>query len=176
MSRMQSWLWTAACCFCSTAYAAPTDFHAGKIIPDYGRIATVAGAPALAADSKFKVVFDVSEAAEKGKLNRQLESVARFLNMHAEAGVASANMHLAIVVHGSAAMDLVNDDKYGGENANAGLIAVLSGAGVKIGLCGQTAVYRDIGAEDLLPGVTMALSAMTLHAQWQQAGYTLNPF
>ena len=176
MSRIHAWLWAAASCLASGAGAAPADFHAGKIIADYGRVATVADAPALAPDSEFKVVFDVSEAAEKGKLNRQLESAARFLNMHAEAGVASANLHLAIVVHGSAAMDLVNDEKYGGENANAGLIAALSAAGVKIGLCGQTAVYRDIGADDLLPGVQLGLSAMTLHAQWQQAGYTLNPF
>ena len=47
---------------------------------------------------------------------------------------------------------------------------------MSIQLCGQTAVARDISADDLLPGVTMALSAMTAHAQLQQAGYTLNPF
>tara|TARA_Y100000588_G_scaffold170524_1_gene184375 strand:+ start:507 stop:614 length:108 start_codon:yes stop_codon:yes gene_type:complete len=30
--------------------------------------------------------------------------------------------------------------------------------------------------QQLIPGVQMALSAMTAHAQLQQQGYTLNPF
>jgi intracellular sulfur oxidation DsrE/DsrF family protein len=175
MMRLCCWPLASICAF-SAAIAGPADFHAGKIIPEYGRVATVPNAPALAAGSEFKVVFDVSEAAETGKINRQFESAARFLNMHGEAGVAPTKMHLAIVVHGAAAMDLVNDAKYGASNANAGLIAALSAAGVDIGLCGQTAAYRDIGADDLLPGVKVSLSAMTLHAQWQQRGYTLNPF
>jgi hypothetical protein len=33
-----------------------------------------------------------------------------------------------------------------------------------------------VAAEQLIPGVKMALSAMTAHAQLQQQGYTLNPF
>ena len=35
---------------------------------------------------------------------------------------------------------------------------------------------RRVGHEDMLPGVEMALSAMTAHAVLQQAGYRLNPF
>jgi hypothetical protein len=33
-----------------------------------------------------------------------------------------------------------------------------------------------VKTEDLLPGVEMALSAMTAHALLQQQGYTFNPF
>ncbi|HCE21170.1 MAG TPA: hypothetical protein DF282_01490, partial [Hyphomonas sp.] len=47
---------------------------------------------------------------------------------------------------------------------------------VRIILCGQTAAYRDIEKSDLLPGVEIALSAMTAHAKLQQDGYSLNPF
>jgi intracellular sulfur oxidation DsrE/DsrF family protein len=43
-------------------------------------------------------------------------------------------------------------------------------------VCGQSAAFNDVTNEDLLPGVHMALSAMTAHAQLQQEGYTLNPF
>jgi intracellular sulfur oxidation DsrE/DsrF family protein len=56
------------------------------------------------------------------------------------------------------------------------LIGALTDAGVRIILCGQTAAYRDISKDDLLPNVELALSAMTAHAQLQQSGYTLNPF
>jgi len=34
----------------------------------------------------------------------------------------------------------------------------------------------DIREADLLPGITMAPSAITAHALLQQQGYTLNPF
>ncbi|QOW23003.1 DsrE family protein [Novilysobacter avium] len=126
--------------------------------------------------TRFQVAFDVATAAEPEKLNRQLESAARFINMHVAAGVPKENLKLAMVVHGGAAIDLTSDAKFGSVNPNAGLIAALQEAGVSIQLCGQTAVARDIRADDLLPGVTVALSAMTAHAQLQQAGYTLNPF
>jgi len=52
----------------------------------------------------------------------------------------------------------------------------LTDKGVRVILCGQTAAYYDISNDDLLPGVEMALSAMTAHALLQQEGYTLNPF
>ena len=61
-------------------------------------------------------------------------------------------------------------------SASAGLIAALTGQGVRIIVCGQSAVYYEVATDDLLPGVEMALSAMTAHAVLQQQGYTLNPF
>jgi len=155
------------------AIAGPDDFHAGKIIPGYGKVASVSDAAPIAEGTQFKVSFDVAKAAEPGKTNRYLESAARFLNMHGEVGVPLSQMDVAIVVHGGAAMDLVTDARYGGTNANAGLIKALTDAGVTIQLCGQTAAYRDIAASDLLPGVTLSLSAMTAHAQLQQAAPSL---
>ena len=92
--------------------------------------------------------------------------------MHTEAGIPLDQIQIAIVVHGGAARDLIDRS----DNANAPLVAALIDAGVSITLCGQTAVHRGISASDLLPGVDMALSAMTKHALLQQDGYTLNPF
>ncbi|MEE9347759.1 MAG: DsrE family protein, partial [Robiginitomaculum sp.] len=88
---------------------------------------------------------------------------------------------VALVVHGGAAHDLTIASHYAGkydgaENVNASVIKALSGAGVEIYLCGQTAAYHDIENNELLPGVQMSLSAMTAHALLQQQGYTLNPF
>ena len=48
--------------------------------------------------------------------------------------------------------------------------------GVYIYVCGQSAAYYDVATEDLLPGVDMALSAMTAHTMLQQQGYAINPF
>ena len=64
----------------------------------------------------------------------------------------------------------------GAENGSAALIAALVDSGVEIFLCGQSAAAHGVDRDDLLPGVRMALSAMTQHALLQQRGYTLNPF
>jgi len=80
------------------------------------------------------------------------------------------------VVHGLAGADLLTTEARGAENPNAGIIAQLLAAGVTIQLCGQSAEGMDIKKADLLPGITMAPSAITAHALLQQQGYTLNPF
>jgi intracellular sulfur oxidation DsrE/DsrF family protein len=156
------------------SHAGPADFSPGPLIAEYGAVARVQGADPLPAGAEFRIVFDVSEAAEPGALNRRLESAARFLNMHAAAGVPEDNISIAIVVHGGASRDLRREA--GEENLNAPLIAALIDHGVSIYLCGQTAAYYDIEPGDLLPGVRLSLSAMTAHALLQQQGYTLNPF
>ncbi len=158
------------------AHAGPEDFHSGSLIKEYGKVADVPAAPALPSDTEMRVVFDIADAAEQGQLNRKIESAARFLNLNHVAGVPAENMHVALVVHGPAYRDLLNDAAYGGPNANAGLIAALAENGVRIMLCGQTAAYRDAKPSQLIKGVEMAHSAMTAHAILQQEGYTLNPF
>ncbi len=165
----------AALLLCLPAFAGPKDFIPGPRVPSFGNTAIVPGA-ALPAGARFKVAFDVSAASEAGEVNRSLDSAARFLNMHALAGVPSEDVSVAIVVHGPAAMDLVNDAKRDAPNPNAALISELLAAGATVQLCGQTAAARGITQDDLLPGVTLALSAMTAHALLQQDGYTLNPF
>ncbi len=54
-------------------------------------------------DEQWKVVFDVSVGAETpDALNPRIETVARFLNMHAQAGVAPEKMRATLVLHGTA--------------------------------------------------------------------------
>ncbi len=89
-------------------------------------------------------------------------------------------MKLAFVIHGRAVYDVTRQDLYGeavcGENATAPLVAALIEKGVDIYVCGQSAAYYGVTTADLLPGVRMALSAMTAHALLQQDGYTGIPF
>ena len=163
------------------AQAAPSSFHPGPVIADYGPIADVEVSAPLPADASFKVAFDLMDAGTADAPNRGLVSLARFLNMHVAAGVPEANLRLAVVVHGPAGVDLTQDAFYGAQhdgaaNPNADLIAQLQAHGVRVILCGQSAAASGIARADLLPGVEMALSAMTAHALLQQDGYTLNPF
>lgn len=154
------------------ALAGPDDFGPGPLIVEYGRIAAVDFDMAMPQDTAYQVAFDVAARSETDALNRTLTSAARFLNMHAANGVAAENLHLAVVIHGGA----INDVTTASAGPNADLVAALLEHGVRLIVCGQTAAYYDVEREDLLPGVEMALSAMTAHALLQQSGYTLNPF
>jgi len=156
-------------------------FHPGPVFTEFGNVASVETTMEIPADAAFAIAFDTSTAADLGEINRTLGSAARFINMHVEAGVPQDNIRVAVVVHGSAGFDLTNAERYGAhyegaENANAAAIEALIANNVQIILCGQSAAYYEIGVGDLLPGVDMALSAMTAHALLQQAGFTLNPF
>ena len=102
---------------------------------------------------------------------RTLVSAARFVNMHARADVESENIRLVVVVHGAAVHDVSGEG-----STSADLVAALLEHGVRVIVCGQSAAYYNVKTEDLLPGVEMALSAMTAHALLQQQGYTFNPF
>ena len=148
-----------------------SSFTTGPVIEDYGPVADVEVSLPVPKDAFIRHTFDVAEAAEDGELNRTLVSAARFINMHARAGIDAERIKVAIVVHGKAIYDVSGDAP-----ANAPLVAALVEQGVQIIVCGQTAAYYDVQTNELLPGVQMALSAMTAHALLQQQGYTLNPF
>ena len=164
-----------------TAFAGMEAFHSGPVFDDYGKVATIDMTRPLAKRTRFKISFDAAKAADPGGINRNFDSLARFINMHVEAGIPLKRINLAMVVHGKAAHDLTIASHYAGvyngqDNANAALIKALTEQGVKFYLCGQSAAYYDIEKSELLPGVEMSLSAMTSHALLQQEGYTLNPF
>jgi len=172
---------SAALAISTVSWAGPDDFSLGPIFPDFGATASVKADMKIPKDATFKISFDTAKGAYGGELNKTLNSAARFMNMHARAGVPETHIEIAIIVHGEASADVTRQDYYGEkfngkDNANAKLIAALTDKGVRVILCGQSAVYRNITNEDLLPNIEMALSAMTAHALLQQDGYTLNPF
>ena len=167
--------------FSSAALAGEKDFQKGRLISEFGPVAKIDSDVPIPEGTQFKVSYDVAKAADAGELNRTLTTAARFLNMHHAVGIPEQDMSLAVIVHGKASFDMVKNARYGVafegvDNANAVLIKALTGKGVRIIVCGQSATYYDIENEDLLPNVEMALSAMTAHALLQQDGYTLNPF
>ena len=148
-----------------------SSFTTGPVIKEFGPVADIDTTLPIPTDTLLKHAFDVGEAAADGELNRTLVSAARFINMNARAGIDEGHINVAVVVHGKAIYDVSGEAP-----ASAPLVAALVESGVKIIVCGQTAAYYDVSTSDLLPGVQMALSAMTAHALLQQQGYTLNPF
>lgn len=166
---------------CGAAADEPSPFKTGPVFEAFGQSAKIASAAPIPEGTVFKVSFDVADAADPGEMNRSINSLARFINMHAAAGVPMENINVALVVHGSASNELMSDAAFGAKfdgakNGNKALLQALMDKGVPVILCGQSAAYHKIDPDDLLPGVEMALSAMTAHALLQQDGYTVNPF
>ena len=113
-------------------------------------------------------------------MNARFETLARYLNMHARAGVPRENMKLALVVHGGASWEVVGNEAYrarfGTDNPNLPLLEALDAFGVELLICGQSQSSRGIRKEDLAAPVGQALSAMTALVELQARGYQLIAF
>lgn len=169
----------SALMFSSAISAQISSFKEGTVIIGFGKSVPVSS-HTIPEDAKFKVTFDVASSSNGGGLNRKFDSLARFINMHVAAGVKKDNIQLALVVHGKATLDLLDDtgyqSKYSLDNPNKPLLNALMENNVRVILCGQSAAANEINASQLIEGVEVELSAMTAHALLQQSGFTVNPF
>ena len=150
----------------------------GPVIPHHGPVYPVPpDSYNLDPAQSYRVVMDVAKGPDDpAQLNRGIESAARFLNLHARHGIDPGKLEMAMVLHGAggaraALSDEAHQAHFDVANPNRGLFEELGKAGVRIYLCGQTAAYYGYAADDLLPQVTMALSAMTVHVRLQQEGF-----
>ena len=175
---MYKLLFLITICFCSTfQVTAQKSRIDGKIIKDFGQTFKVENLD-IKTDTTvtFKIIFDVSKTSEdKSMPNKYIVTAARFLNMHADAGVKKEQLKVAMTIHASAWQDVLNNkeykEKFGVDNPNLKLIEALDSAGVDIILCGQTAIFRGLNKENVIPSVKFALSAMTALIQYQNKGY-----
>jgi intracellular sulfur oxidation DsrE/DsrF family protein len=164
------------------AGAVSADPVTGPVIDDFGPVYYIPEEPLdLPRGIKLKAVFDVAGIPEESEArNYRLESIARYLNMHARAGVPSDRMETAVVLHGRAARAALNADifeeRYGHAHPDATLIQELAAAGVRLIVCGQSATAYGFRPEELAPGIEMSLSAMTALVRLQQEGFGLIPW
>lgn len=153
----------------------------GPIVPSFGGAFEVPEASLLPPkDQDLKLRFDVNVGPEAGELNMGFDTVARYLNQHAQAGVPRERIKAALVIHGTAGKDTLTNDEYkkrfGKDNPNLKLIEELKAAGVQIYLCGQTAKSRNLPRAVVSEKVAFAWSAMVAHMALARDGYVLNPF
>lgn len=149
----------------------------GPVVDGYGQVWAIEN-PDFKTDTsqEFKVVFDVKDGPESDtEININLNTVARFLNMHVQNGVSLSQLKVALIVHGTAARNLLSDEayqkRYQVKNPNRELVEKLLDAKVEVIMCGQSSKTRGLPKEDLIPGVKIALSAMTANIQLQNQGY-----
>lgn len=103
------------------------------------------------------------------------QNVARFLHVSDVNGVPRSNVHLAIVVWGSATFSLLKNEAYraakGSDNASIALLQALNDAGVQVIVCGEALINRKLAAKDLLSFVKIAPTATHALATLQAQGY-----
>lgn len=129
----------------------------------------------------YKVVWDIEVGpARLGDLNDEYNVPARFVNQGAAMGLKRENVQAAVVIHGAAGEEMLENAEYkarkGVDNPNIALLSEMSRAGVRIILCGQTVDSRKMPRDKILPFVEIAPSAAWAHAVLLRQGYTVNPF
>lgn len=163
---------------CPAVFAQPTT---GPVVDGYGASFVIDNADVpLIADHEYRVVFEVTGYEQSpGGVNFNLDRVARFLNLHAKNGVDPVDMHLAVVIHGAALVNALNDDAYQTRlemaNPNLELAEKLAAAGVEFYVCGQSMGMRGFAKSELAAPFKMATSALTMVNQLQAQGYTYQP-
>lgn len=162
------------------AAAQTSSARTGPIIESTGAVFPVTPDMSTPLDLDYRVAFDIAEGSGPDRPSTPINTVARFLNMHAQAGVPRERIAAAVVIHGTAVSDVLSEEAYarrnGGANPNATLLRELIDAGTRVIVCGQSAASRGVGSEELMDGVEMALSAMTAFVILQDQGYRVNPW
>ena len=122
----------------------------------------------------YRVAYGVNVGPEKpDSVVPGFRSVANFLYVSDANGVPRSNVHLAVVIWGSATHSLLRNDAYraarGVDNASIPLLQALHDAGVQVIVCGEALINRKLSKDDLLPFVKIAptatLGLATLAAQ-----------
>ncbi|KAA2216664.1 DsrE family protein [Maribacter flavus] len=150
------------------------------IIKGYGKIKNFKDVTVQPdASLEYKLVFDITSDSEMDGVNKGLWKIARVINMLGSAGIPSDKVHMVAAIHGAATFATLTDAKhqemYSKVNPNTELLQLLKKYGVELFVCAQATAARNIRAEDLNPNTELALSAMTVLANYQLQGYALMP-
>jgi intracellular sulfur oxidation DsrE/DsrF family protein len=154
------------------------DLHDGPLIEGFGRHVDLPNADFVMRtdDNIYKVAFEIFQplnAPERPHM--RLEAAARFMNMHAHAGIPQENLQVKLVLHGggtrAAMTNEAYQERYEMDNPSLPLLEALSDAGVEIFLCEQSRVLNGLDANEVSAPVKSALSAMTAVVTLQADGY-----
>ena len=148
-----------------------------KTIAEYGKVFSIDKPDLLLKKDKvYKVIFDVfKDSKKKSKKNPSIVTVARYIQMHTQQGVPVDNLKIALVLHGAATKNALNNssyqNKYGKDNPNLALLSALKQANVDIFVCGQSLYAKGLNETNTSKSVQVSLSALTALVHFQSEGY-----
>lgn len=133
------------------------------------------------ADLNYKVVIEVATASEKGDdLFFSLNNIARLINLHAVGGVPPGKLEVVAVIHGEGVRAILNPagtkDKLKANASVGDIIKELDQAGVKLLVCSQSLLSRNLDPRQVMPEVKIATSMLTTLTTYQMLGYAALKF
>jgi intracellular sulfur oxidation DsrE/DsrF family protein len=160
---------------------APAGFWQTPAIQGYGKIHYLPESAYLPrTDKVHKIVFQITEQAEApDKVNKELDHLARTVNLYVAAGVPLSQLKFVGAISGSATDAILSNEHYhkvfGINNPNAPLIEQLTRAGVDLAICSQAVAGHHYPYDWIDPHVTLALSSLTTITSLEEEGYVLMP-
>lgn len=126
----------------------------------------------------YKILFFVDGGGDKpAEVNKQLEAVARAINLFSSAGVPADHLKIVTLVSGSGTAAVLDAEHYkaqfGVANPNLELIHKLHAFGVDFTVCAQAVLKKQYQLDWINAEVKPALSALTTLAILQTQGYVL---
>jgi intracellular sulfur oxidation DsrE/DsrF family protein len=166
--------------FAASAFAADASRSTGPVFDDFGAVFDDVEADYMPPTKTYRVFFDVWIGPEDAsQANPRLESLARFMNMNARAGIDAEDMELAVVLHGSAGRAALTNAMYrkrfGIDNPDLPILEALADKGVRMLFCGQSAAARGYAKSEMIEPIEMAMSAYTAILGLQEEGYRMMP-
>jgi len=124
----------------------------------------------------YKIVIELASGSEDPKeINQALNIVARLINLHVLAGVPKSNLNIVVAIHGEATYTITHskayEKKYDAPNPNIDLYKELAEAGVKLVVCGQSLIARNVDRANIIPEIKIATSMLTTVTTYQMKGY-----
>ena len=166
----------------NTVSSGQTRTRVNPVIKNFGGIFEIPYAvekpdPTLA----YNIVIEVERASEKpDTINWALNNVARLLNLHAVGGVPAKSMNVVLAIHGGATYTAMTNEayreKYKMDNPNLKLFKELEDAGVKMFVCGQSLIARQVDHNRMVPEVKVSVSMLTILTTYQMKGFAVMKF
>lgn len=168
--------------YITNGYSQKIKTKSGPVFEEFGGVYVIEDADLLLdTDKHYKVIFDVYSDEKKASLmNPLVNTVARFMNMHAQNGVSEDQMEVVLVLHGAATKNALSEKafkkKFKTKHPNAELISELVRKNVKVYVCGQSVASKGFESKDISDDVKISLSALTALVKYQSDGYQLINF
>jgi len=154
----------------------------GPILEGYGAVFQIEKPDLiLNKDKEYKVIFDIyTDKSKDNTINPLINTVARYLNMHAQHDVPLDHMKIVIILHGAATKSALSAEAYltqfKEENLNSKLLHALKEVNVETFVCGQSYLANGFDINDKSNDVKLALSALTALVKYQSEGYQIINF
>lgn len=125
----------------------------------------------------YKIVFDVQTLADSNdEVSPALQAMGGLINTYTAYGVPVSHLIMTAVFHGRTIVLVTRDDIYrqrtgSTSNPNVEIIRELEAVGVRMVVCGQSALGQRFVQEDYLSGIATNLSATVTFLNLQTQGY-----